>query len=193
MTNHTDFYGKYGIGLTKEWGINQRLNPIWYISEKSGFSDTLWKNLFQGGFLALLNLLCGSEKIDLNTLPFLRFIKPLKGKMKKNGKLVQKDFDEECEWRYSPVSADQSFLSILSVLATQNQEELESNNQILKQKASLKFEPSDIKYIFVPEDKDIPYFISNINKIFRKRGYEDNEIYLLSSKVISLQTIREDF
>ncbi len=30
ITNHTSVYGNYGIGLTKEWGINKGLNPIMY-------------------------------------------------------------------------------------------------------------------------------------------------------------------
>ena len=28
ITAHTDFYGSFGLGMTKEWGIRKRLNPI---------------------------------------------------------------------------------------------------------------------------------------------------------------------
>ena len=35
ITAHTDFYGSFGLGMTKEWGIRKRLNPIFYLSDNS--------------------------------------------------------------------------------------------------------------------------------------------------------------
>lgn len=34
-SNHTENFGKYGIGLTKEWGINNRVSPVIYVHENS--------------------------------------------------------------------------------------------------------------------------------------------------------------
>lgn len=62
---------------------------------------------------------------------------------------------------------------------------------LLQKNASLKFESSDIKYIFVPEDSHIPVIINKINEIFK--GNPENERLILLSKVISLDTIKKDF
>jgi hypothetical protein len=33
LTEHTAFYGNFGIGMTQEWGLNSGLNPVFYISK----------------------------------------------------------------------------------------------------------------------------------------------------------------
>lgn len=112
--------------------------------------------------------------------------------MKVNGEEVTKNFDEECEWRYAPASdKNNSFQNFLLNFLANNNEELQNQNLITKKDASLKFEPSDIKYIFVPEDSNIPTIINKINTIFT--DCPDDERLLLLSRVISLETIRKDF
>ncbi|MBK9465826.1 MAG: hypothetical protein IPN56_13800 [Chitinophagaceae bacterium] len=32
-------YGKFGIGMTKEWAINKGLNPVMYASKESLFTE----------------------------------------------------------------------------------------------------------------------------------------------------------
>jgi len=122
----------------------------------------------------------------------MKFLKPLRGKMKVNGKEVTKNFDEECEWRYAPASDENNlFPNFLPNFLANNNEELQDSNIVTKKVASLNFEPSDIKYIFVPEDSNIPTIINKINTIFT--NYPEHERLLLLSKVISLDTIRKDF
>lgn len=53
------------------------------------------------------------------------------------------------------------------------------------------FEPKDIKYIFVPKDSDIPGIARKIQAVYLKK-YDYNEVYLLISKIISLETIYKD-
>lgn len=33
-------YGKFGIGLTKEWAVREGLNPVMYASDKSLFTES---------------------------------------------------------------------------------------------------------------------------------------------------------
>jgi len=36
ISEHVGFYGSYGIGLTKQWGIKNNLNPVFYFSARVG-------------------------------------------------------------------------------------------------------------------------------------------------------------
>ena len=39
-------YGKFGIGLTKDWGIRSQLNPVFYLEKSSSLADSLIKSLY---------------------------------------------------------------------------------------------------------------------------------------------------
>lgn len=192
ITAHTDFYGSFGLGMTKEWGIRKRLNPIFYLSDNSIIPNLIQSFLLKTAPIDFWKSI-QSEKTNQNTIiQLMKFLKPLRGKMKVNGKEVTKNFDEECEWRYAPASDENNlFPNFLPNFLANNNEELQDSNIVTKKVASLNFEPSDIKYIFVPEDSNIPTIINKINTIFT--NYPEHERLLLLSKVISLDTIRKDF
>ena len=192
ITAHTDFYGSFGLGMTKEWGIRKGLNPIFYLSGNSIIPNLIRNFILKNIPVDAISLLISKELSPNTTLQLMKFLKPLRGKMKVNGKEVTKNFDEECEWRYAPTSDGNSpFQNFLPNILSGNNEELQNSNAITKKFASLKFEPSDIKYIFVPENSYIPVIINKINNIFK--DHPENERLILLSKVISLDTIRQDF
>jgi len=35
LVSHIDTYGKYGLGMSKEWGIKKGLNPVIYFNKNS--------------------------------------------------------------------------------------------------------------------------------------------------------------
>jgi hypothetical protein len=45
IAEHTGYYGSYGIGLEKEWAEKNALNPVLYISSKSGLRDSILKSM----------------------------------------------------------------------------------------------------------------------------------------------------
>jgi hypothetical protein len=45
IAEHTGYYGSYGIGLKKEWAEKNALNPVLYISSKSGLRDSILKSM----------------------------------------------------------------------------------------------------------------------------------------------------
>lgn len=192
ITAHTDFYGSFGLGMTKEWGTRKGLNPIFYLSNNSIIPNLIRNFILKNIPADAIKWLFSSELSPNTTLQLMKFLKPLRGKMKVNGKEVTKNFDEECEWRYAPASDENSpFQNFLLNILSGSNEELLNSNAITKKLASLKFEPSDIKYIFVPEDSHIPVIINKINEIFK--DYPADERLILLSKVISLDTIKKDF
>ena len=46
ITDHVKFYGQYGIGMKRQWGITNGFNPIVYVSETSDLA-TLMRQISQ--------------------------------------------------------------------------------------------------------------------------------------------------
>ncbi|MCH7519938.1 MAG: hypothetical protein IH964_13060, partial [Candidatus Dadabacteria bacterium] len=42
IANHTEKYGNYAIGMSKEWAREKRLNPIMYLRDDSDLSKQIW-------------------------------------------------------------------------------------------------------------------------------------------------------
>lgn len=96
LEKHMDKYGEYGIALTKEWGLTNKIQPIQYINENS-FLYTSIQKLYE-------NRHDPNNKLDYQDLfhNILGFIKPISGKMPKDDGVVTKNFHDEKEWRYIP-------------------------------------------------------------------------------------------
>ena len=205
ISEHTEFYGEFGIGMTKEWAIKHELSPIWYVLDKT---DLLKKFKIILKYIKSLEKKDGFSEIVENIkdpiydifYDLLKYIKPVSGKMEVKGKKIEKKFDEESEWRYVPNNENirKLILDYSSVeIDEENKKtktfasEIDEENKKTKTFASLMFEPKDIKYIFVPKDSDIPEIAKKIQAVYLKK-YDYNEVYLLISKIISLETIYKD-
>ena len=53
LVNHIRIYGRYGLGMSKEWGIRERLNPVIYFNKNSHLAKLL--------SVIVNNLLWGSD------------------------------------------------------------------------------------------------------------------------------------
>src|SRR5215467_12077450 len=47
ITNHSNIYGKYAIGLTKDWGMKNKINPVLY-AYKDSMTTTLLEKIYVG-------------------------------------------------------------------------------------------------------------------------------------------------
>lgn len=89
---HVKDYGGFAIGLSKEWGVNHGLNPVFYIHEwgltviLENLDDGLQPTVYARG--AYNNL--------------FSFMKPYKGQNLKNPEKKEKVFYDEKEWRFIP-------------------------------------------------------------------------------------------
>jgi hypothetical protein len=127
---------------------------------------------------------------DINNL--LSHIKPIEGKMFVNGKFIQKEFHQENEWRYA-VNGKATELNVKPFLYKESfdvQKVLEDQNAKSKENYSLGVSPSDIKYLFVKNDSDIPELMDFIQT--QLGHYTNSDIKILMSRVISLETISRD-
>ena len=87
LVPHMINYGSYGIGLSKEWGMMQGIQPIQYINQYSDFR----KDFSQIFSKALESSKHGSEFQDYNNylLHNLFYMKPLVGEMIVNSMVQQ--------------------------------------------------------------------------------------------------------
>jgi len=174
---HTNFYGSYGIGLSKDWGLQNKLAPIVY-STQDGSVQKLAKYLFKLGAEAKEP----NEEMNDVAYRYISMIKPITGKMVVKGEIVEKDFYQENEWRYVPpednIIFDEDF----------EKQKDEANQKMEKYK--LEISPKDIRYIFVESDNDIP---SLVDFISTKMGENtQNDLKVLQTRIVSLETLQAD-
>ncbi len=200
---HTETYGYYCLGLSKEWGQQNGINPIMYAVPNS-YSTLLLKKSFSD--LYPLNpklMLYKSDEADLATrntatmlYSFFTFLKPYEGEVWKDGLLVQSgvSFYNEREWRYVPPLDrlnDKGLIPIMSREQYQDRSIRQQYNDVLQESFKLAFDARDIKYIIVKDESEVLSMAQKINK-FASR-YSSEEKNLLTTRIISMQQILEDF
>ena len=184
IDEHVDFYGEFGLGLSKNWAIKNGLNPVLYVSNASEVTNSLidlsWCHEHY------------PEKDQRQALKqffkLLAFTKPIEGKMNVSGKFISKEFYQESEWRYLATNDD--FDSWLNKEEFEDTELREKQNSLSKNLCSLKIQPADVKYIFVKDDANIPDMINFIQTNLDSFSGADQKI--LMSRVISLESIKHD-
>nr|WP_244662667.1 abortive infection system antitoxin AbiGi family protein [Vibrio sp. bablab_jr001] len=177
LNDHTNFYGNYGIGLTKEWGVRNGLHPVIYCPPESNIQKAVYDmlNFDPKGHNE-------SDTYYMNFFRLLSLIKPISGTMNIKGKIESKEFYQENEWRYVPPS--HKYL---------NQVEFEDKRDKFNSEMEsfgLLFEPSDIRYIFVEKDSDIPELFDFLS--IEMGGFSMKEVKILQSRITSLETLRID-
>jgi len=183
ISDHVGFYGSYGLGLTKEWAEKNNLNPLMYASAGSGLSSCVSQ--------IMINTL-GKEEAGSQAIKEVRYLiahtKPTVGRMMVDGQPVEKEFYQESEWRYVPIH--ENVKTHLRQDAFDDKESLTEEHEKTKEHASLKFLPSDVAYVFVPKDSDIPNIINFMQD--KLDHYPNADLKVLYSRVISLESINRD-
>jgi hypothetical protein len=191
ISDHLEFYGSYGIGLTKNWGKTKGLTPLIYIHDNSAFVKYI-HHFGKAFFKQMIRLDHDTIPIDENPMvSFLElsaFLKPYEGEMWRVNKYVQKKFYDEREWRFVPFidSIDSEYR--LDEKQFLNNIERASANEMLGQRAKLDFDASDIKYIIVKSEIEmlaLSNALDNMTTI-----YKPEEIKILRTKIISSEQIK---
>ncbi|WP_148300815.1 abortive infection system antitoxin AbiGi family protein [Shewanella marina] len=109
-----------------------------------------------------------------------------------NGQFILKEFHQENEWRFA-VNGKYIELKAKPFLLEkhfQDAQLLEKENLKTKEHYSVKISPSDIKYLFVKTDSEIPDLINFIQT--ELDHFASSEVKILMSRVVSLETISRD-
>lgn len=194
IKTHLDFYGSYGVGLSKEWGKRSGLTPITYINIES----TKFKVLKEiSNKLDVYSHSTENQGSDISSHPLALLSelvsqhKPYEGKMWRNGKYVSKRFYDEREWRYVPRIVSPNLDYRLSKKEFLSGIKKSTADASLETDYRLQFNASDVKYLIVKTaDEMIDLFdgIDTMNEV-----YNEKEMKVLKTKIISTVQIIEDF
>lgn len=185
IEEHVLFYGQYGLGLTREWALKNGLCPIHYIPGQNVFTET-FKKL---GEHATEEKNAGRLEVLTNLCRLAMYMKPLSGIMPLNGQPMVKEFYQESEWRH--IATDENIPFFLSDVHMKDENALNAANDATKQHCMLRFSPSDVKYIFVRTDADIPPLMNFIQS--ELDNHPSADLKILMSRVTSLESIRKDW
>lgn len=203
IKNHTDTYGKYAIGLKKEWAIKKGVTPILYTHKSSLITKNLQQN--HSDIFAILN----NNPKDIQTPIFWNsllytsfFIKPYQGQQNISGKKKNITFYDEREWRYT--LPREIFMEQLKKIVNDGftdafLSEAEYNDLDIKQSINkgnerygLDFSPKDINYIIVEKEDEVLEIMRVVRGI-KGSHYSYDDVELLSTRIISMERIAEDF
>tara|TARA_R110000737_G_scaffold254346_1_gene263722 strand:- start:4765 stop:5436 length:672 start_codon:yes stop_codon:yes gene_type:complete len=189
IDEHTQFYGKFGIGFKRDWAIKSGLNPVIYLAENSPLRISLLQMAHSDVFIKKeLKLTFNGHYREV-----LSQIKPLSGRMydKANNEEVEKDFYLENEWRYVPelLGVNKCIPMEMYNDPLQNKE---LNNQSYEQ-GLLKFNLSDINYIFVDNEDSLISLLSYVDKLKSADKNRNMIIEILKSRLITFDSIQRDF
>lgn len=230
VKRHTGTYGQYAIGLTKDWGMKNKINPVIYTYPNSTTANIL--NELVAELDQFFNIkedekpnFQKSEKnqdlvrLTKESLPgigsstwhkvrdlqdklghFLKYIKPYEGAFYRDDKEMRCSvrFYEEREWRFTLPKGFFSWIDKGWDIKDSFKAEYYKNpvkrraiNIKLAKHIKLEFEPSDIRFIIVNKESEIPAMFDKIEQIFQDRATM-REVKLLGTRLISLEQILED-
>lgn len=180
IEEHVEFYGYFGIGMTKHWSLRNSLTPVLYFSEPSLLKSTLVNiaNAIGKG--------SSDERAEIRYL--LAYSKPTEGEMIVDGKLVSKEFYLESEWRCVPRHS--AIKDCLDEKEFDDDNARKDNDRSAGNNCSLTIEPSDVKYVFVKSDADIPNIVNFIQT--ELDHFPSASLKILMSRVVSLESICSD-
>jgi len=182
----TKTYGKYGIGLGKEWGIRNGINPILYRTEShintllEGILSATETNITEG-----LNL---DRKKEISLLYRMTTVKDSMLRLTnytKKYEIDEKLYYLEREWRYVPEVSEMLFVD------TNSEEKRKSINEKYwdNNPDYVSFNLDDIKYIIVPGKTEVEEFIYKVQQM----DISEKEKYKLVQLIIDLDSINKDF
>jgi hypothetical protein len=188
IKDHLSKYGHYGIGMTKEWGVKNGLNPVLYFSPPSEIAKNVRKayNHFSGAKGGA----AGWSEEQKALADIFRYIKNYEGTLvRKTETRVRYRFSDEREWRYVPPINKVPSLFVHEKYFEDKaaKEKMENSLEALR----LEFCPNDIKYIIINEDSEIAEFIEHLRKV-KGKTYSHQDVERLTTRILTAEQILHD-
>lgn len=178
IQNHMGFYGEYGIGMTKEWGIEKGISPVMYVIPDSHL-------------VRIINGIRKAAKGVADNTKFFAFLKRYRGV---NYRLVDGDwimrknylYYDEREWRYVPSELSTKEM----IIRVDKKEVFDADTLSQNTKAYLcSFKAKDVRYMIVKNEEER---ISLVHEIEKLTNWSESDKDLLKSKILTHALIKED-
>ena len=181
ISEHTKFYGNWGIGVKPSWGnLHKDFTPVQYIA----LASTEFNHVNR-----LITTLKNGVIDDIGIKKLLLAKKVRGTAIAKSGKSSVKKFYDEREWRYIPSSLEHEKLIIPFKNKTDfNTTEYSKFTEQLK----LPIPPEYISYLIIPSEHYRRKMISELKSIYISKKYK-HILPILISRIISLEQINDDF
>lgn len=175
---HRKEYGLFGLGMKKEWGIKNGLNPIGYMIKGSeiynAYNHLQW--IAQQNALKLDDgYKCGPKTLEMlnAVMNYAGFLKEYSRDMNLNSK----PFYDEREWRYLPPFSDTDveiggYCNRLMPETVDSEQEKQKLNNHMIRRYTLKFTPDDLETIIVPDSQSaslLCYELKDNSKMYESK------------------------
>jgi len=191
LMNHMEIYGKYGLGMKKEWGIKKGLNPVIYFNKNSDMAKDVSKTTNR--------LLKSRSSAALKTFwNILVYLKPYEGVLYRGGSIAKENvrFYDEHEWRYVPdrrvMNRNLMKVSLTGDMYQQPEILADANKELERDETRLSFNADDIKYIIIEKESEINEMIKAL-RVIKGIRYNSDTIDRLASRIITVKQIEGDF
>lgn len=193
LYTHMNLYGKYGIALSKEWGLKNQIQPVQYINNSSFIINSIQDLYNHIQELHIEDDFISDKSKDIRYMENilydrLRFIKPIYGDMYREGQLLKTlNFHDEHEWRYVLKTDDDNVYPYITEF-----NDLYSLSEDLTKNPDygLKIDSDNIKYLIVKSKADRKDLI---NFIINDCSYDEMEKYILISKILVFDELEVDW
>jgi hypothetical protein len=190
---HIDKYGSYGIGLSKTWAHEHGLNPVLYLEVDSTLSRYLSAHVNKVSDMSENDIDNKEYEAEFYALAqVIGFCKNHAGLLERAGKKTVENyvFYDEREWRYMPNMDKLDYKTYMLDGENYTNNKHHYNEKI--KNINLPFNPSDISYIIVKSEKDIPVIVDCLDIRYRSE-IPATELQKLYTKIISVNQIHNDF
>ena len=176
---HLNWFGNYGLGITKAHLQSHGVSPVVYIHHNSHW---------------ILDVLMENQVTDLNSNPIVPYLKRYFGddyRLSEDGSAKRsfRKFYDEREWRYIPNQEIQLLVDeeITIVQGLKLVKKKNHNRPFVSAKIDLTTDV--IEYIIISSFMEYKEFKQSLRKIY----IEDNDYELMLSKIICAERIIRDF
>jgi hypothetical protein len=185
---HMECYGRYAVGLTKEWGIKNGVTPLLYTHPSSPVSQALHALMERGLRVGVGPV---DEGIWNEVARLLNFVKPYEDTPPdtKVGKVTR--YYDEREWRWVPQELPESLRYGIDSSEFEHGSPPAAKSELLRQHCRLEFGPNDIRYILVETEAEVVETVEQVLAI--KERFSKAEKTLLTTRVLSAERVLGDF
>ena len=187
IKNHISNYGHYGIGLSRDWALKNRLNPVLYVQSNSQLAES---------YEELIRHLHAEEKKGATdktarqmAADIVRYIKNYEGPLKRSGVDIDKyRYSDEREWRYVP-GRSSSCKMLYTADDFRKKGKDAANNDISSLR--LEFDPDDIKYVIIKSDDEIREFVEHLRNA-KGDKFSLRQVERLTTRILTSDQIHGD-